>query len=131
MNPRVKDAVLWGVVGFLTFLVLLQGYELLEDIRVDLVVKAGAAVVVFIATTVITYVANDRIGTPEARAANGDSPPVVETPDRATGSASDGSPDGGEQVDRDAEDEDRDAENEARDTADADEGTSDESEEQR
>lgn len=61
MNPRVKEAILWGVVGMLTFLVLLQGYELLEDIRVDLTVKVGATFVVGLVTTVVTYLASGRM----------------------------------------------------------------------
>lgn len=61
MNPRVKEAILWGVIGLLSFLVLLQGYELLQDVRVDLTVKAGMALVVFVATTVITYVASGHV----------------------------------------------------------------------
>lgn len=61
MNARVKEAMLWGVVGLLTFLVLLQGYELLQDLRVDLWVKAGAAATVGVATTAITYLANRRL----------------------------------------------------------------------
>lgn len=61
MNPRVKEAILWGVVGMLTFLVLLQGYELLEDIRVDLTVKVGGTIVVGVVTTVATYLASGRM----------------------------------------------------------------------
>lgn len=123
MNPRVKDALLWGVVGFLTFLVLLQGYELLENVRVDLEIKAGAAVVVFVATTVITYVANGRVDRPEEGTATArESSPVVGDPERdgdSTVAASVG--DGGADEDLDAAEADEDP-----GTAEADEKNSDE-----
>lgn len=63
MNPRVKGALLWGVVGLLTFLVLLQGYEIVQDIRVELPVKVGATVVVGVLSTVVTYVASGHVET--------------------------------------------------------------------
>ena len=44
MRPRVKASLLWGAVGLLGFLVLLQGYELWTGYRYDLAVKAGVAV---------------------------------------------------------------------------------------
>jgi len=40
MTPERRAVVLWGVIGALAFLVLLQGYELLADRRVDWLVKA-------------------------------------------------------------------------------------------
>lgn len=43
---RVYQSVLWGVIGGLSFLVLLQGYELLEGVRVSLGVKFGVAVLI-------------------------------------------------------------------------------------
>lgn len=46
MNPEVKSSLLWGVVGGLAFLVLLQGYQLLADQLVSVELVAGVAVVV-------------------------------------------------------------------------------------
>ena len=61
MGPRTKSSLLWGVVGCLAFLVLLQGYELLADVRVSLVAKFGVALVVLIAATGLSHVTRDRL----------------------------------------------------------------------
>ena len=61
MNPRLKEALLWGVVGLFTFLVLLQAYEIVEGVRVDLGVKASATVIVAVASAVITYFASGHV----------------------------------------------------------------------
>lgn len=58
MNPRVKASLLWGVIGVLSFLVLLQGYELVADYRYSLGVKAGATLVVAIGAPILSYVAD-------------------------------------------------------------------------
>jgi hypothetical protein len=55
MDPRVKQSLLWGLIGALSFLVLLQGYELLTGRLVDWLVKLGTAVVVLVGATVLTY----------------------------------------------------------------------------
>jgi len=55
MNPRTKGSLLWGVVGGLAFLVLVQGYELLAGIPVSIPAKAGVAVVVGIGATLASY----------------------------------------------------------------------------
>ena len=55
MRPRVKASLLWGVVGLLGFLVLLQGYELWSGYRYDLAVKAGVAVAVGVGATGVSY----------------------------------------------------------------------------
>ncbi len=57
----LKSSLLWGVVGGLAFLVLLQGYELLADVRVALLVKFGVALVVAAGATALTYAARDRL----------------------------------------------------------------------
>ncbi|PYZ03067.1 hypothetical protein C8039_13215 [Halogeometricum sp. wsp3] len=49
MDPRTKASLLWGVVGGLAFLVLIQGYELLAGVPVSIPAKARVAVVVGIA----------------------------------------------------------------------------------
>jgi hypothetical protein len=46
MRPDRRAALLWGVIGALAFLVLLQGYELLADRRVSWLVKVAVALVV-------------------------------------------------------------------------------------
>ncbi|HKJ59583.1 MAG TPA: hypothetical protein VKA37_10145 [Halobacteriales archaeon] len=46
LNRPTLDAVAWGFVGGLSFLVLLTGYELATDFRASLAVKFGVALVV-------------------------------------------------------------------------------------
>jgi len=58
---RLKASLLWGVVGGLAFLVLLQGYELVADVRVALLVKFGVAMAVTAGATALTYAARDRL----------------------------------------------------------------------
>ena len=55
MDPIRKSSLLWGLVGGLSFLVLLQGYELLSTERVDWLVKLGVALVVIIGATGLSY----------------------------------------------------------------------------
>jgi len=50
MDPRRKDSLLWGIVGGLAFLVLVQGYELVAGESIALTVKAGVAVTVLAVT---------------------------------------------------------------------------------
>ena len=61
MDPQTKSSLLWGVVGALAFLVLLQGYELATGQRVDIPLKAGVAVVVLVGATALTYATRDRL----------------------------------------------------------------------
>ena len=61
MHPRTKASLLWGLVGALAFLVLVQGYELLAGQRVTVGAKAGVAVAVAAGATVLTYTAQDRL----------------------------------------------------------------------
>ena len=55
MRPRVKASLLWGAVGVLGFLVLVQGYELWAGYRYALTVKFGIAVVVGVTATAASY----------------------------------------------------------------------------
>jgi hypothetical protein len=55
VEPRRKSSLLWGVVGSLAFLVLVQGYELLADRPVGLVPKAAVALVVLVVVAVATH----------------------------------------------------------------------------
>lgn len=112
MNPRVREALLWGVVGLLTFLVLVQGYEILGNATVDLTVKAGGAVVVGVASTVATYLASARVGDddptedePAADEPTPDEPTADDAADRA-GAREDGA-DGEEAAGDGAADADR------------------------
>ncbi len=61
MDSRTKSSLLWGVVGGLAFLVLLQGYELLADVRVALGAKFGVALVVLVGATALSYAAHNRL----------------------------------------------------------------------
>ncbi|GAA0221958.1 hypothetical protein ACFFQF_07905 [Haladaptatus pallidirubidus] len=59
MNPRVKASLLWGVVGVLSFLVLLQGYELLTEYRYSIGLKVGTTLLVGVGTVALTYAADE------------------------------------------------------------------------
>ena len=61
VRPRVKASLLWGLVGLLGFLVLLQGYELLTGYRYALTVKAATALAVGIGATGMSYLAEGRL----------------------------------------------------------------------
>ncbi len=57
MDPRVKASLVWGVIGALSFLVLVQGYELLSADRLPFGLKFATAGVVGAAATGSTYLA--------------------------------------------------------------------------
>lgn len=61
MDPRVKASLLWGVVGGLAFLVLVQGYELATSRSVAVVVKALVATVVAAVAAVTVHLARPRL----------------------------------------------------------------------
>ncbi len=61
MDPRVKASLLWGAVGALSFLVLVQGYELLDGLGVSFLAKLAVAVGVFGGATAVSYVAEGRL----------------------------------------------------------------------
>ncbi|MWG34885.1 hypothetical protein GQS65_10340 [Halomarina oriensis] len=54
-RDALKAAVLWGVIATLAFLVLVQAYQLLEFGGLPLGVVVTVALVVFGATTLVTY----------------------------------------------------------------------------
>jgi len=59
---RTRSALLWGLVGALTFLVLLQGYRLLVGtLDIGLPATAGVAVGIGVAVGGISYVAEPRL----------------------------------------------------------------------
>lgn len=57
MDPRVKASLLWGAIGAFSFLVLIQGYELLAANRLGFALKFAVAGVVSVITATTTYVA--------------------------------------------------------------------------
>lgn len=61
MDPRHKASALWGVVGGLSFLVLVQGYELAAGTRVGVASKAGVALAVAALAALLTHVARPRV----------------------------------------------------------------------
>jgi len=61
MDSRTKEALLWGVVGTLSFLVLVQGYELLTEASVTVGVKAGVALLVGVVAAATTHVVRGRL----------------------------------------------------------------------
>ncbi|WP_324664810.1 hypothetical protein [Haloarcula sediminis] len=61
MHPRTRSSLLWGVVGALTFLVLLQGYELLAGQRVTVAAKAGVGLAVLVGATALSHAARGRL----------------------------------------------------------------------
>jgi hypothetical protein len=67
MDWTHKSSVLWGLVGALSFLVLLQGYHLVAGEFVGVSVMVGTAVVVFGLTAVSAQVLRPRIATRNER----------------------------------------------------------------
>jgi hypothetical protein len=61
MDRRTRGSLLWGVVGALSFLVLVQGYELLTEAAVTVGVKAGVALLVGGGAAVVTHLARDQL----------------------------------------------------------------------
>jgi uncharacterized protein YybS (DUF2232 family) len=62
MNPVVRSSLLWGVVSCLSFLVLVQGFELATGTGVTVVAKAAVAVLVGLLGTAVTYLITSRGG---------------------------------------------------------------------
>jgi len=56
-----RASLAWGLVGGLSFLVLLQGYELLTPACVDFLVKGGVALAVTVGATILTAVVGPRL----------------------------------------------------------------------
>ncbi|OVE83981.1 hypothetical protein [Natronolimnobius baerhuensis] len=61
LRPRVKSALLWGAVGFMAFLVLVQGYALVVEPLVSITQGAGIALLVAAGTAAGAYVLEHRI----------------------------------------------------------------------
>ncbi|THE63856.1 hypothetical protein D8Y22_16140 [Salinadaptatus halalkaliphilus] len=67
MHPRTKSALLWGAVGVMAFLVLIQGYALVSGPLVSITQGAAVALVVGLATAGSAYVLEHRIAALAAR----------------------------------------------------------------
>jgi len=63
LPPTAKSSLLWGLVGGLSFLVLAQGYELLDGLGVGFTVKFVVALVVAAAAAVLAHVTRGRLPT--------------------------------------------------------------------
>jgi hypothetical protein len=61
MDEELKASVLWGFVGALSFLVLLQGYHLVAGEFVGVGVMVGVAVVVFAITALSAQLLRPRV----------------------------------------------------------------------
>jgi hypothetical protein len=62
VRPRVRSALLWGAVGFFSFLVLLQGYRLfVAPLSFGITASVGVALGVGVAVTAVTYVTEARL----------------------------------------------------------------------
>jgi hypothetical protein len=68
MRPRTKSGLLWGAVGALAFLALVQGLQLLTVATVDLPVALGVALVVGGAAAAAAYWLEGRVGLAAATA---------------------------------------------------------------
>jgi hypothetical protein len=56
MDSTVRSSLLWGLVGALSFLVLVQGYQLVASRFVGIGVLLGVATLVGVCSTVLTHV---------------------------------------------------------------------------
>jgi hypothetical protein len=59
-----RSAALWGLIGLLSYLVLLQGYELWSGERVDLLVKFGTALAVGVVAALLSAAVGERLTAP-------------------------------------------------------------------
>ena len=66
MTPRAKSSLLWGAVGVLSFLVVVQGYDLfVPAFRASLGLRAGMAIAVGVLTAALSYVLEQRLARKE------------------------------------------------------------------
>ena len=68
VNPLVKSSLLWGAIGALSFLVLIQGYHLVTGEFVGAVVMAGVASLVFVASAVSAHLLRPALARQHERA---------------------------------------------------------------
>jgi hypothetical protein len=62
MRPRTKASLLWGLVGALAFLVLVQGYDLVVGLDVGFAARLGVALVVGAVAAGLTHRLRPRFG---------------------------------------------------------------------
>jgi hypothetical protein len=62
MTPRTRASILWGAVGALTFLVLVQGYDLLLGLDVGFAPRFAVALVVGVTATALSHRLAPRFG---------------------------------------------------------------------
>jgi len=55
VHPRTKASLLWGLIGAMAFLVLVQGYELVAGLPVGFGAKLGVALLVGTLTIGLTH----------------------------------------------------------------------------
>ena len=69
LDPRVKSALLWGAVGIMAFLVLVQGYALTVDPLVTITQAVAVALPVGAGAAIVAYALEHRIAEWSARRA--------------------------------------------------------------
>jgi hypothetical protein len=62
VTPRTKSSLLWGLVGALAFLVLVQGYDLLFGLSVGFAARFGVSAVVGVVAAGLTHRLAPRFG---------------------------------------------------------------------
>ncbi|WP_372911364.1 hypothetical protein [Salinigranum sp.] len=62
MTPRTKSSLLWGLVGALAFLVLVQGYDLAAGLTVGFGARFAVAVLVGVVAAALSYQLAPRLG---------------------------------------------------------------------
>jgi Cu/Ag efflux pump CusA len=55
VTPRTTSSLLWGLVGALAFLVLVQGYDLVAGLSVGFVARFAVAVLVGVVAAALSY----------------------------------------------------------------------------
>jgi hypothetical protein len=61
MEPAVKSSLLWGLVGALAFLVLVQGYQIVAGEFVGVGPLLGATLVVWAGSAAATHLLRPRV----------------------------------------------------------------------
>ncbi|MFC4439363.1 MULTISPECIES: hypothetical protein [Natrialbaceae] len=70
LSPRAKSSLLWGAVGVLSFLVLVQGYALLVEPLVTITQGVAIALFVGVAAAGGAYLLERRVAAWSARRAS-------------------------------------------------------------
>lgn len=61
IEPAVRSSLLWGLVGALAFLVLVQGYQLIRGEFVGFAPLFGVTVAVWVASAALAHVLRPRL----------------------------------------------------------------------